>query len=167
MAKKVPKANKEKPLMQMAVFCERVIEESDNVVSLMRIVDRVVVSTDKDELPPGIIKLWIAVMFKAGDAIGKRTIKVEGKDPSGDSIFVMQSNSTFEGAGHGTRSCVEAQIPITAPGMHWFDVYVDDQWMTKMPLEIAYRKRAIAQADEPKSVSASVKKKTKSSTKRS
>jgi len=167
MAKKTPpsKANKKPPMLQIAVFCERILEENDGVMSIMRIVDRVIISTDKDEMQPGMVELGIVVAVKSGDAIGKRKVKLVGVDPKGESIFQILSEFDLKGAGHGTRIAKQIPIPVASPGMHWCDVYIDNQLHTKMPLDIVYRKRV----PEPLESEAGTPKKTqskKSSTKR-
>jgi hypothetical protein len=130
-----------RPILQMAVFCERILEEADGVISVMRIVDKVVVSTDKDEFQPGVIELGVVVAFKSGDAAGKFHLELVGREPTGKVTFKVVSDLELKGGGHGSRIAKRIPIPVTMVGLYWVDVLLDSRRVTRMPLEILYQKR--------------------------
>jgi hypothetical protein len=76
------------PFVNVAAFCERVLQEKDNVLSAIRIVDQINVQALGDvapeDLPAGsTIQSTLLVMLKAGDARGPQTIQVVIEDPAG------------------------------------------------------------------------------------
>lgn len=75
------------PYLQAALFCERVLDEKDNVKSLIRLVDRLVVQATGPDVPdtmPEITRQVIAFLsFKSGEAVGTVPIKITLKRPSG------------------------------------------------------------------------------------
>lgn len=75
------------PWVQMALFCERVIEEKDSVLSIIRVVDRVIHAPTgpslPDMMPPFAYQLSLAITLKAGGATGRSTIAIESEGPDG------------------------------------------------------------------------------------
>jgi hypothetical protein len=141
MAKKTsPPARRDGPYLQYAVVCERLLEEQDNVRSLIRIVDVFRLSSDKDEMPPGVVTPTVAVAFKSGGAVGEFKLELKATDPSGKRLARMVGKIELKGHGHGALLAHEFPIPITKPGLYWIDVKLNSRTMTRMPLDIHYTK---------------------------
>ena len=87
--KKTRKAttNRIMPYIQSAVLCEKVLRE-ERVSTLVRIIDTITIAGLDKSITPGVISYFVHVAFKAGDARGKRTLKLTGWSPS---IFRFQS----------------------------------------------------------------------------
>ena len=96
------------PHLGAALFCERILVESDQVLSLIRVIDRVEIQTRPDieeAIAAGTfaIPLFMVLMFRAGEARGDYTFAVrvvppEGRKPS----ELFQGPLTFDRAEGGT-----------------------------------------------------------------
>lgn len=75
------------PWLQTAVFCENVIEDREGVLSLIRVVDRVIIQavggTPPTEMPETEHQLRLAVMLKSGEARGRYTLRFDIEGPDG------------------------------------------------------------------------------------
>lgn len=141
MAKKRPtKQNRKKPLLQAATICERVITEKDGVITLIRIIDSITVSSDKDELPPGTLVVTTAVIFKSGEALGKRNITLIARDPDSNEICRLKAVMELEGGEKGGIVSAEIPLAIKMTGLYFIDVLLGSELVTKMPLRIVYKK---------------------------
>ncbi len=67
------------PFLQMAVFCEKVLQERDGVLSAIRIVDRFMHSLSGAEapeiMPPIKTEVSILIGLKSGSVRGKQELK--------------------------------------------------------------------------------------------
>ena len=75
--------NSSGPHLQVAAFCEKVLIETNQVVSLIRLVDRFNVSGPSPEMPPVNLHFFLVISFKAGFIRGKHVVKVIPVSPSG------------------------------------------------------------------------------------
>src|SRR5207248_1361178 len=95
------------PFVATAVLCEKVLQEKDGVVSLIRLVDRTSVTatgTDApDEMPPIPLSYIAAISFKAGIARGKYVLTVRPESPSGDPLPEVTMPVLFEGDERGVN----------------------------------------------------------------
>jgi hypothetical protein len=58
------------PFVQMACFCEKVLNEQDGVLSIIRVIDRLIVSTSglgaPEQMPAGQMNFPLVVILKSG-----------------------------------------------------------------------------------------------------
>lgn len=134
------------PYVKAALLCEQVIEGKDNVLSLIRVVDRVIHTAVGPEAPPDMPtfqhRLKLVIMLVAGDALGRGEVRVDMRQPSG----LLQRGSSLtiqmEGSNKGNNIVLDSTFQFSQEGPHWFEVYFDDQTepLTKTPLEVIYQR---------------------------
>jgi len=128
----------------MATFCDRVLQEADGTLSLIRVFDRYTITAtggaSPAELPASRIALTLVVALKAGDARGRYTLRVRPEQPSGLRGEAQLFDVTFEGPERGVQLIVNLTIEAVE-GLHWFDVLLDDTELTRIPLRILYQRR--------------------------
>ena len=95
------------PFLTLATFCEQVIEDKSGIVSLIRIVDRMHVSTSgptaPEEMPATDLNWFMVLSFKSGEARGSHPIKIEPELPSGLRLPPFILSAHFEGGNRGQR----------------------------------------------------------------
>lgn len=137
------------PYLQTAVFCEKVLTEQDGVLSLIRIVDRVThTRTDPgapDTLPPFDYQLTLVVTLKSGKATGRHTLKIERQLPSGELQHDQSAQVPvfLEGENRGANIVIEVGARFEMEGVYWYNLSVDDELLTRMPIEIRYARLAV------------------------
>lgn len=137
--------NNEKPYLAVAAICERVLTEKDGVLSAIRFVDRLEVSADAKEAPEKMptvpISLTALISFKSGLARGKRTLRVPVNTPKGDQIPSPQTFTLlFTDETPGTNVLICFVFGAEVEGWYWFDVVLDDEIVTRMPLQVIYKR---------------------------
>jgi len=134
------------PFLQMAVFCEKVLQEKDGVISPIRIVDSFTfeVPSDKETAQRTSFKMdiFIVVALKSGDYKGKKQLKITPVSPSGKELPGFSGPILLEKDG---GACVIVRFLFAADeeGIYWFEVEIDGELLTKMPMNIIYQKTAI------------------------
>jgi hypothetical protein len=132
------------PYLSTAVLCERVLEERDGVVTLVRLIDRFTIVSQGPEapatLPPTPIGLTAVVWLRSGEARGSQTLKIRPELPSGQSLDAVQLTVHFEGEERGTRSVFTLNLVAEQEGLYWFDVLLDDTLLTRIPFRVMYQR---------------------------
>jgi uncharacterized protein DUF6941 len=132
------------PYLSAAVLCERVLEEKDGVVTLVRLVDRLLIASQGPEapstLPPTTISLVAVIWLRSGEARGSHTLKIRPELPSGQSLDAPQVTIHLEGEERGTRSVFNLNLVAEQEGLYWFDVLFDDNLLTRIPFRIIYQR---------------------------
>lgn len=127
--------------LSIAVFCEKVLREADNVLSLIRIVDRINIFGPTPEIRnPLPVSLTMMVVFKSGILRGKQMITVRPSNPNGESMPAMSFPLLFEGDDErGNALMANLQFLPVMEGLFWFDVYLNEEPVTRMPLRVPYQ----------------------------
>jgi len=133
------------PFLQAAVFCEKILEEKDGVVSLVRVIDRVTVTaagpTAPERMPPGgVLAVTGFLAFKSSFAKGSFEVKVTARSPSGQRLPDVVLPMFLEGDDRGKNLAFNATIHNVEAGLYWFDVSVGEKLVTRMPLRIVYQR---------------------------
>jgi len=75
------------PFVKAALFCEKVIEEKDGVMTFVRIIDKLMQTAMgpavPETLPPINHAMTCIVMLNPGDAVGRHDFLVAVEPPSG------------------------------------------------------------------------------------
>ena len=128
------------PYLGVAVLCEKVLREADGVISLIRIVDRWNITGNTPEMPLSILRFTIVVMMKSGIHRGTARLTITPISPSGAAMPAIGSSVFFEGDDdRGIAAIVPIGFPAQESGVYWFDVAVDDQTFTRVPLRVVYQ----------------------------
>ncbi len=134
------------PYVNLAVFCEQVIEDKSNVLTLVRIVDQITVSvsagTDvSDDLPPGSgMNTNLVIGLRAGEARGKQRVQITFEHPDGSRHPGPEMPVHFTpGAAGGANLVLNITIALSTAGVYWADVLVNKRLVTRLPLEVRYQ----------------------------
>jgi hypothetical protein len=131
-----------KPYLQAALLCEHALREKDDVLSVIRIVDRWTFKTSKRDAggqpPPFAVQCTGVVILKSGGFKGKKTISMHLNSPSGERNLLVGVPATFEGQDHGVSVVISLTMRVPEEGLYWIDVLLDDEQVTRMPMRIAY-----------------------------
>ncbi|MCJ7515673.1 MAG: hypothetical protein MUO89_06880 [Dehalococcoidia bacterium] len=132
------------PHLNIATFCEQVIEEKSGVLSLIRIVDRINITasgpTVPDNMPPYTLKWYLVLAMKSGEARGTSTVKIEPELPSGIRQPPLSLSIHFEGGNRGPNLITQINMVLKEPGLYWFRIYLDDKFLTQIPVEVIFSK---------------------------
>ncbi len=132
------------PYVSVAAFCERVLQEKDNVLSAIRIIDQINVQAQggaaPDDLPAGsTIQSTLLVMLKAGDARGPQTIQVVVEDPVGTRRESPEQSVIFSpGPAGGVSVIIPMAIQLSSAGLYWADILINHRLVSRVPLGVNY-----------------------------
>jgi hypothetical protein len=137
------------PFVGIAVFCEKVIQESGGPYSLIRVTDTLnqaaIGPGAPRDMPPFIAALTLVIMLKAGQATGSVDLSISPEAPGGFKLPVLEQRvSMQQGGPWGPVLVIPMQLPISVPGVYWFDVLLGDpttnaaELLTRVPLEVLY-----------------------------
>jgi hypothetical protein len=130
------------PYMAIAVICERVLQEKDGVLSLIRVIDRFFVHGGAKEMPPSAVQGNIVIAMKSGFQKGTLYIKLRGSTPSGKPLPEREFPVLFEGDDRGVGIVAPFQLTLDEEGVYWFDVLLEDATITRIPMRIVYQRLA-------------------------
>jgi hypothetical protein len=132
------------PYLIAALLCERVLQEKDETVSIIRMVDRITLtvpaSTSPATLPPLPLALTLFLAFKSGSARGRNTIKLRIESPSGLRLPEQLLPVLFEGEDRGVNLNLALSMIIDQEGVYWFEIFLEEEFLTRVPLRILYQR---------------------------
>lgn len=135
------------PYLNAGVICERVLQERDGVLSLIRIIDRVTLtvsalpgSSAPETLPPSMIGFTVAVVLKSGLFKGTAPIKLIVYSPSNETIAQTITDVFFEGDDRGMNLVSPLQLQVQEDGLYWVEVLCGDQILTRIPFRVIYQR---------------------------
>ena len=138
------------PYLKAAAFCESVIEGKDGVLSLIRIIDRLTITSAGSEapaeMPPFESVLRLVLMFISGRARGNQTVQVRVERPDGTHSDAWSGTVFFEGEDRGANLVMEIATRFQFEGLYWFDVMLSDEQMTRIPFRVIYQRAVSAMA---------------------
>ncbi len=136
------------PYLVTAALCERAIQETDGVLSLIRMIDKITSTvagpapTVPDVMPPVSVNLTLVIVLKPGEARGRFMIAVRPEAPSGQRLPEAELPVSFGGAPDaGANLLFGINMIATEEGVYWFDILLDGQLLTRTPLRIEYSPR--------------------------
>jgi len=137
------------PYVSVAVFCEKVMQEQDGGMSLIRVTDtinQVAVGPDAPrEMQPFITNITLVVSLKSGEARGSYGVMLRPEAPGGFQMPSFEQTVHLQGGAWGAAIIMPLQLPISVQGVYWFDVFLTEptdadsaQFLTRIPLEVVY-----------------------------
>ena len=123
------------PFLQMAVMCEKALQETDGVLSVIRIVDRLTIPGARPVQITGVIN------FNSGFAQGRYTVKLRPQTPSGKSMGEREFPVLFEGDERGVTLLADIGFVAEEEGLYWFDVLLGEAVVTRIPVRILYQSK--------------------------
>ena len=132
------------PWLATAVFCEKVLIEKDGVPSIIRVVDRIMMTASgaapPEKMPLTTLNVTAFIALKSGFAKGNMEIKLIGHKPS-QQVFATTTLPVFlEGDEHGANAVLEVAMQVNEDGLYWFDVLIGERLVTRMPLRVVYQR---------------------------
>lgn len=132
------------PFITAAALCEQVIEDKTGALSLIRIVDTIthgIAGPDAPEdMPPVTYPMKMVIMLKSGRARGRHELKVSPELPSGELKQPITQSVQMEGEERGINHIINMVFTFTIEGLYWFNIYLDEELLTKIPLRIKYNR---------------------------
>ena len=131
------------PFIQAALICEKVLEEKDGVLSVIRVIDRLTHAINAPSLPAELPQVTfpcvLLVMLKSGRARGRHQVEVAMEHPSGRRNQIISSSLQLEGEERGANLVLRVGLTFDAEGLYWFDVILDDRLFTRIPFRMMYQ----------------------------
>jgi len=132
------------PYLIAALLCEKVLQEKDDTISVIRIVDRLAVTVNAlgspETMQPTAVSLNALISLKSGSARGRGTVKWRVETPSGLKLPDQLLPVLFEGDDRGVNLIIDLNMVIDQEGVYWFDVILDEKLLTRIPLRILYQR---------------------------
>ncbi len=126
-----------KPFVQVACVCENVLIETDNVQSVIRIVDTYTLSVPEGKtIKDGAVQLTALVALKSGEVTGEHTIGLRLVPPGGLKTQDREWPVVFNGGEHGANMKIQFVIPSPSEGLYWFDVLWGAEILTRIPFRL-------------------------------
>jgi len=136
----------EKPLapsLRVAALCERVLEEKDGSLSLIRLIDRLVITAEgtdvPEELPPGQVPLMALMSWING--LGDYEAKVRINMPDGNSIESATLPFHLDSLDRVQNHIVRMVLPVKRRGVYWFNFLLDGDVKSRVPLRVIYERK--------------------------
>jgi len=131
------------PYVTAASFCEKVLQEKDGVITLVRMIDQINVQAQgplvPNEMPPGNVQVTLAVMLKAGDALGAQRLQVSLHNPDSSTVNGPENSINFSaGKNGGANVIMPMLIEVKSAGLYWADIRINDRLISRIPLQINY-----------------------------
>jgi hypothetical protein len=128
------------PYVTAAFFCEKVLQDKDGSLSAIRIIDRLSYVLPPEGIPQGvrpIVQIFGLISLKSGSLKGTFTLRLNSELPSGKrEENIITSTIELKGGDHGQNVILNILLGIQEEGLLWFDVVLEDQLLTKIPLMI-------------------------------
>jgi hypothetical protein len=132
------------PYLTAALICEKILREKDEVISIIRVIDRITITIGRTLLPqtlpmPITVNCNAFIALKSGSATGNRTLKWMLETPSGTKTPEQLIPILLEGEDRGVNLVLNLNIQVEQEGLHWFTLLLEDQFLTRIPLRIFYQ----------------------------
>lgn len=123
------------PFVTLAVFCERLLREADDVVSLIRVVDKFTLALPEgDDERFGVVEATLIVGMKAGGYVGPAEIAADHVRPDGTRRAVGREHVEFAGPLDGVQITADVRVGVRETGLYWFEVRFNDRLLTRTPM---------------------------------
>lgn len=133
------------PRLRIGTLCERVLEEKDGVLSLFRLIDRLVITAEgtdvPPELPPGQFSVTVVMSWING--LGDYEAKIRVNTPDGDSIESATLPFRLDSLDRVQNHIVRMAIPIKRAGLYSFEFLLGDEIKGKVTLRIIYQRKQL------------------------
>jgi hypothetical protein len=132
------------PYLKAALICETVIDGKDGVLSLIRVVDRLILAAAGPgapaDMPPNEYPLTLVLMLVSGRARGTGELTLLVEPPDGQPKQFWTNTVFFEGEERGANVVVQFNYKFEKQGLYWFHVRLDDEQLTRVPYRVIYQR---------------------------
>ena len=130
------------PCLRIGALCERVLEEKDNVLSLIRVIDRLIITVEgtdvPKELPPG--QTPIIALMSWVNGLGNYEAKIRVEMPDGNSIESPTLPFYLDSLDKVQNHIVRMMLPIKHAGVYWFNFLLGEEIKNRVPLRVIYQR---------------------------
>ena len=128
------------PWVLIATMCEKQLVEKDDVISVIRMVDRFTMPRPEgwDGKEPIGLPLLGMIGLRSGGIKGRRTVRIFGTSPKGKKKKIQEIPVEFLGGDSGINIRLNILFTFKTEGTHWLDVYVDKWHATRIPVTILF-----------------------------
>lgn len=145
------------PFLATAVLCEGANRDSSGALTITRIVDNITLPSagpqasnirrfpgrgarpGADQTAPPVVELTLVVIFRSGEFQGPGKIGVQQISPSGIVAPPFFFPTLFQGEDHGAGVIAKVSLTIQEEGLHWFEVSLGGQAITRIPLRVGFQ----------------------------
>ena len=128
------------PYLSFAVLCEKVLRETDDVLSLIRVIDRLTVTVIAPVSTPPVspdlaplVSVTLAIGLKSGEFRGSLPVRVQVETPSGAEWPSFETSAEFQGEEHGPAIVLPVRSPAQDEGLYWFAIEIAGEMATRVP----------------------------------
>ena len=134
------------PYLKYGVICEQVLAEKDDVLSLIRIVDKFTITITGKEPPdqlPEVIKVMTIVMCWAG-GLGTHEAVFNIQSPGGETQPSPQSWSfNLDALNRSHSIIVRLPVRIEREGVYWVQFVLDGEVKSRIPFQVVYQRQKL------------------------
>ncbi len=126
-----------RPYVTAALLCEKVIQEKDESISIVRIADKL--QYRLEGVPEGtrpVVNLQGFISIKSGEVTGEHAIKILAEAPNKQRKELMTVDVNFIGQDQGQNIIINLGLAVEQDGLYWLDVIFDGEVLTKIPLMV-------------------------------
>jgi hypothetical protein len=131
------------PFLALAVICERVLVEKDDVMSLIRIFDQWTVRGPFEKMPLTVVPFNLVLSFRAGRFRGDAAVTIKETSPSGLALWESKASVQFpneKDGDQGSNLVAFLNLSASEEGIYWFEIALENRTITRIPLKIAYKR---------------------------
>lgn len=129
-----------RPWVQVATFCETAIIGNDSSLSIIRILDRIGIAGMTAEMQPQPLQLKMAIVLKSDEMRGQYQVRIRCTSPRGAITDGPEIPFLFEGEDRGVQVVLPAAVLATEAGLYWFDLMIEDEILTRVPMRVLYQR---------------------------
>lgn len=133
------------PRLRIGALCERVLEEKDGALSLIRLIDRLIITAEgtdvPKELPPGQVPITALMSWVNG--LGNYEAKIRVEMPDGSSIESSTLPFYLDSLDKVQNHIVRMVLPIKRAGVYWFNFLLGEEIKNRVPLRVIYQRKQI------------------------
>lgn len=143
-------AFEEGPYVQVACFCDVVLQDTSGAISLIRVIDTIYRSGSGPN-PPEDMQSFnhsfnMVIMLKSGKARGRYNVTITPEMPNGETKDPILFTVHFDGEEKGANIITRMEFQFKYEGLYWFNVKLDDNLLTAIPLRVRYQRVSIMQS---------------------
>ncbi|MCZ6690925.1 MAG: hypothetical protein O7H41_15150 [Planctomycetota bacterium] len=140
------KLTEDGPYLGMAAFCQAAVEDEYGRLTLRHFMNGQMVWPKEgiepsESMPKATIPLCLVIQLFRGKAKGAPILEVIHVPPEGEKYILTKFQPVFQGGPEqGLQTSPTFRVEFHVPGMHWFELRLDGDLLTKIPFLMEYRK---------------------------
>lgn len=137
-------SDRKSPYLLMAVLCQRADQDQYGSFNVINVLEQLIVGSDDPNAPvefPGFrLESQLVVSLASGDRRGDGVVTIEPIDPAMNHLEPVSQDVRFSGEDHRVTIVSNVSMDVEHTGVYWFNVSLDQKWLTSIPLRIGYHR---------------------------